>query len=274
MAIKDILVHVVDGDAGAARVRAAAALARTHQAHLTGLYAMWIPPIPGYIEAQIGAEVMQTQRSLYLEQARLAEETFNECAEDAGVPTQWRCVETDRPDALALHARYCDLVVTGRREESDDRNGVSDAEHVVLTSAKPVLVMPDTRGAPAPGEHMMVAWDGSRESTRAVDAALPLLTVAKRVSVVCIDPRDNDHGDIPGADLCAHLARHGIRTEAQSVDSGGQGAGPTLLGRAGADGADCLVMGAYGHSRLREVVLGGATAHVLQHARIPLLMAH
>ena len=87
MAIKDILVHVVDGDAGAARVRAAAALARTHQAHLTGLYTMWIPPIPGYIEAQIGAEVMQTQRSLYLEQARLAEETFNECAEDASCAT-------------------------------------------------------------------------------------------------------------------------------------------------------------------------------------------
>ncbi len=274
MAIKDILVHVIDSDAGASRVRTAVALASAHEAHLTGLYTLWIPPMPTYVEVRVGEELMQRQRELYLDRARKAEAFFNQCADAAGVRTQWRRVEDDRARELALHARYCDLMITGRLVNGNSEYSVRLAESIILTTAKPVIVMPDVPNPPQPGKHIMVGWNGSRESSRAVDAALPLLAAAERVDVVCVDPQGDDHGAVPGADLCTHLARHGVRAHAQSVDSGGHGAGETLLGRAAADGADLLVMGAYGHSRWREVVLGGATAHVLANSRIAVLMAH
>lgn len=277
MAIKDILVHVTDGADSPARIDAAVALASTHGAHLTGLYTMWVPPIPSYIEAEIGADIISRQRALYEERMRTAARTFEDSARAAAVPCEWRHSETRRAQALMLHARYFDLVIMGRHEEGSGEPTVNLVENVVLGSGKPVLVLPD-QGAPRGlGRHVSVAWNASREAVRACDAALPLLALADRVDVIAVDPRTEDedaHGALPGVDLCAHIARHGVRAEAQAVDSGRHGVGQTLLDRARADGADLLVMGAYGHARWRELVLGGATAHVLRHANIALLMAH
>lgn len=276
MSIKDILVHVTDGPECAARLDAAISLAQAHEAHLTGLYTMWIPPMPSYIAAEVGSDIVARQRALYEERMHDAEQAFRARADAAGVSSEWRHSESNRAQGLLLHARYCDLVLMGRHGEGAEPS-VNLVEHVVLSSGKPVLVLPDAGAPRGLGRHVMVAWNLSREAVRAIDAALPLLAAAERVDVIAVDPQIDDgaaHGEVPGADLCVHLARHGVRAEAQAVASGRHDVGQTLLERATADGADLLVMGAYGHARWRELVLGGATAHVLRHADIPLLMAH
>jgi nucleotide-binding universal stress UspA family protein len=277
MAIKDILVHVTDGADCAARLDAAVALAQAHGAHLTGLYTMWIPPMPSYVQAEVGADLIARQRALYEQRMHGAEQSFGQRTGEAGISSEWRHSETRRAQALLLHARYCDLVVMGRHEDASAEPSVRLVERVVLGCGKAVLLLPDAGAPRGAGRHALVAWNGSIEAVRAVDAALPLLAAAARVDVIAVDPQaadENIHGALPGADLCAHLARHGVLAEAQAVTSGRHGVGQTLLERARADGVDLLVMGAYGHARWRELVLGGATAHMLRHASIPLLMAH
>ncbi len=278
MAIKDIQVHVSDDARCAARVDTAVALAEGHGAHLTGLYTLWVPPMPAYVEAQVGSELVRRQRELYQERAARARAAFDERAARAGLSFEWRCVEGHRAEVLTLSARYCDLLIVSRDEDTGVDNPLGVVEQVVLGSGKPVLVLP-TEGGPrgVVGRHAMVAWNGSREAVRAIDSALPLLERAERVDVIAVNPQSAshaEHGEVPGADLATHLARHGVRADVQGVSAPGKGVGETLLARAVADGVDLLVMGAYGHSRWLEVVLGGATAHVLRKAPMPVLMAH
>jgi len=122
------------------------------------------------------------------------------------------------------------------------------------------------------GSRVLVAWNGSREAVRAVNDAMPLLEKARHVEVLTIDPGKDD-GDIPGADICQYLARHGVNAEAASAKSQGSTT-ETLLTYARDNSASLVVMGAYGHSRLREFVLGGATYNMLQHSYVPVLMSH
>jgi len=277
MGIQDIVVQITDTADAPSRMEVAIRLAETHGAHLVGLYPLYVPPLPGYVEGRLGADLLAHQKALYRERAEAAEQAFRQASERAGIAFEWRCVEGRPGDVIARSAPYCDLLVMGRHDTDFSEQSLNLVESVVLSSGKPVVVLPD-EGVRAPiGRRVMVAWNGSREAVRAVDAALPLLARAEQVDVVAVDPRAqarDAHGAIPGADLSTHLARHGVRVQAQAMDSAGRGVAETLLARAAADGADLLVMGAYGHARWRELVLGGATAHVLRHARLPVLMAH
>ena len=122
----------------------------------------------------------------------------------------------------------------------------------------------------------MVAWDASRLATRAVNDALPILRKASKVHLLAINPEGGreGHGDVPGADIGLHLARHGVKAEASSIHAEDLEAGDALLSRAADFGADLIVMGAYGHSRWRELVLGGVTRHLLNHMTAPVFMSH
>ena len=122
----------------------------------------------------------------------------------------------------------------------------------------------------------MVAWNGGREATRAVADALPLLARAKEVTVLVINPEDapDTHGDVPGADIALHLARHGVNAVATRIHAGDMEAANIILSRAAETGIDLLVMGAYGHSRLRELVVGGVTRSILASMTMPVLMSH
>ena len=119
----------------------------------------------------------------------------------------------------------------------------------------------------------MIAWNGSQEAVRAINDALPILQQAEKVSVVAVNPPSSE-GDIPTAGICAHLARHNINTEGDQVFAKDISVGDILLSRAPDQGIDLLVMGAYGHTRLREAILGGVTKHMLEHMTIPVLMSH
>lgn len=277
MALKDILVQTDSSRAMAGRVRAAAELARVNEAHLIGLYVIEIPVLPSYAEAQIPARIIEAQRAAFDAAAAAAKQEFDAIAQSIGVSAEWRCVEGRRAEVLALHAHYVDLLVAGQADPSDPEcvsRGLAD--QLALASGRPVMVIP-AAGVSAPiGRNILVAWNARREAVRAVSDAMPLLESADRITVVCINARDEDPDNtgIPGADIGLHLARHGIDTRTRNLFGAPAGIGELLLETAGEISADLLVMGAYGHSRFREIILGGVTAYVLAHASIATLLAH
>jgi nucleotide-binding universal stress UspA family protein len=276
MALRDLLVHVDDDDAGTARIDVAAALAARHEAHLTGLHVTAWPDLPGYIETQLPPSFHEAQRRDLDERARRAATRFHERARAGGVAAEWRTVEGDLLAMVGLHARYADLTVLGQAVDLPDTSGDLGRlpEELVLGVGRPVLIVPRYGTFPTVGERVLVAWNGSREATRAVNDALPIMKLATVVTVLSIDAEGQPSRRVPGADIALHLARHGIQAEVASTRSVELPVGDVLLSFAADCGADLLVMGAYGHSRLREMLLGGATRHVLRHMTLPVLMSH
>lgn len=275
MGFKDLLVHVDDSKASAARVDTAIRLAQTHGAHLTGVYVMPRFEVPVYAEVQIPDEILAAQREGALARVAEAEKAFKVATDKAGSSAEWRFVEDRLAPTLVLRARYVDLVIVGQggdKDPSSMSNGV--AEHVVLQSGRPTLVVPYIGAPNSIGKHVLVAWDASREAVRAVHEAMPFLEQAQNVTVLAINPPEYPDEKIPSADICQHLARHGVKAEAAHIEAHDIAVGDMLLSRAADLGADLIVMGAYGHSRFREFVLGGATRNLLEHMTVPVLMAH
>lgn len=277
MALKDILVHVDRSAHNGARLDAAVALAADHDAHLIGLHVLRRPVIPGYIRAEISEEVLKISDQLVAADAARAEALFNERIASAGVKGEWRCVEGELLPTLTTHARYADIAIVGQRDPSGEQgtDEPSMPDQLVLSVGRPVLVIPFVGAYPVIGSRVMVAWDASRLATRAINDALPFLQRAKSVAVIAVNPTGDDaDGEIPSADICLHLARHGVNAEAQHVYADDLGVGEMLLSRAADEGCDLMVIGAYGHARWRELVLGGVTRHMLTHMTLPVLMSH
>jgi nucleotide-binding universal stress UspA family protein len=273
--LKDLLVHVDNDPACTSRVDVSVGLAAKHGAHLTGLHVLGSPPLPGYVEIELPPSLREEQRRHLEELARHAEKRFRDRARRRGILSEWQLDRGDLVGAMRLHARYADLTVLG--QGIDLQNAPSDLaflpEELALGVGRPVLVVPRYGTFETVGERVLIAWNGSREATRAVHDALPLLTRAAKVAVLSIDPHDSG-SRVPSADITLHLARHGVSAEADSTVALDIAVGDVLLSRAADLGADLIVMGAYGHSRVREMVLGGATRHILQHMTVPVLMSH
>ncbi|ARJ65285.1 hypothetical protein WV31_06290 [Magnetospirillum sp. ME-1] len=179
---------------------------------------------------------------------------------------EWRSI--GGPKELALHARYADLTIVGQASP-----GASDhVTETLMSVGRPILAVPRHGRYPKVGQRVLVAWNASREATRAVFDSLPLLAGAANVTVMTMDAKDDDR--VPGADIGLALARHGIKVEVVHSTLGDIDAGNALLSRAADQGADLLVMGAFGHSPLREKMLGGATRHILDHMTVPVLLSH
>ncbi|TAN47163.1 MAG: universal stress protein [Rhodospirillales bacterium] len=278
MPYKDILVHVDGSKNCASRIELAAMLARAQDAHLIGLFVASNPQVPEFVQAMMGQSVQDIQAKFQKEAAEIAEGQFNAVAKVSGVATEWRAVEGDPVEQLSLHGRYADLVVVGQRDSSQmsEPGAVDIADELVFELGRPVMVVPYTGHFKKLGERIMVAWNASRESTRAVGDSIPVLRGAKQVTVLAINPRGgrNGHGAVPGADIAQHLARHGVKAEAQHVFAEDVDVGNMLLSRAADENSDLIVMGCYGRSRLREMVLGGATRHILRHMTVPVIMSH
>ncbi|GGF59977.1 universal stress protein A [Terasakiella brassicae] len=276
MSLKDILVHVDHSPSCKERIKAALKLAQLHNAHLTALYVMTKPMIPGFIEAQLSKEVIKAQVAASENAAKEIQTMFASITDGNNVPTEWRCVEGDMVEQVMLHARYADLTVLGQKDSKtiEDPGASEMPDQILLRSGRPVLIIPHSGSFETVGKHIMVAWDGSRLATRAVNDAICLMEKADKVDVLAVDPKNSHHGDIPGADISLHLARHDINAEAEHLASSNLSAGDALLSYAADSGIDLIVMGGYGHRRWREVVLGGVTRHMLKHMTVPVFMTH
>ena len=275
MPLKDILVYVDGSREAPATLAASCALARDHDAHLTGLAVDRPPEIPGYAAIEIPASALEIIEAQRKETAAKARETFEKAVAAAGITdrSRWSLAKGMPLESLSLRSRYVDLVVVSQSNPESPHGASEDmVDDLILVSGRPVLVIPYI-GAPARiGRKVVVAWNASREAARAVADAMPILEAAESVEVFVVEP--NGIGDAPGADIAEHLARHGVNAVASRTAGMDIDVGDVLLNQISDSGADLIVMGGYGHSRMRELVLGGATRHILQHMTVPVLLSH
>jgi nucleotide-binding universal stress UspA family protein len=279
MDYKTIVVHLDRGARCAARLEIGFALAEAFDAHLTGLFALSAPRIPSYAIAEAESVVREVEARNRAEATRKAEAVFRAAAaRHGGAKSEWRASGRDALDAVRLSARYADLVIVGQRDSSGDQadSGIAPdfTDELVLSAGRPVLLVPYAGSFERVGRRVLVAWSATRESARALTDALPLLKRAENVEVVAFQPQKADHGDVPGADIGLYLARHGVKVSASQQRGGDIDVGAQLLSRAADLDVDLIVMGAYGHSRMREIVLGGVTRTLLESMTVPTLMSH
>jgi len=269
--IKDVMAFFEAGMGAANHVAAAVAVAQAHGAGLIGVCAVDLPAIPVYAEAPIGADLIERELDRRRQEAGRLETAFRAAAGKARVAATWTAVEAD-PVTVALdYGRAADLVVLSQ-PEPDAGAEAGDVEEIALSLGRPVLVVPYVPVSGPIGERVLVAWNGSREGTRAAHDALPFLTRAKSVLLAGVDL---DDGRRASADrMAAHLARHGVKAEVRRLVAGSLGVGDVLLNAVSDEGADLVVMGAYGHSRVRELVLGGATRTLFRQMTVPTLLSH
>jgi nucleotide-binding universal stress UspA family protein len=283
---KDILVHLDEGPRSSTRLKVAVDLARRHGAHLTGIYIIDIPGSDLFYGAGMpyagGGGMTDMVNSLRAEATARSDsvgQDFRDALRREGLEGEWRVVDGDTVALLALHARYADITVLGQPNDEESFKGPSaDAVlvNVMLSSGRPVLAVPYAGKFERVGERVLVAWNASRESTRAINDALPLLRSAKMVTVLAVNPKHGieGHGDVPAADIALHLARHGVKAEAAHTIAKDISEGDALLSYAADLGVDLIVSGGYGHSRAREMVFGGVTRTLLQEMTVPMLLSH
>ena len=273
MSYKTILVHLDDRARRAERLQVGVNLAASFEAHLVGLFALDAAYIPSYVLAEGGSVMQEIERRRRGEAAAQAEREFRQAERRAGGKSEWRLSMDGALAAVSLSARYADLVVAGQPEPGDGA-AKAFAGELVLSVGRPVLFVPYVGRFPSVGKRVLVAWNASREAARAVSDALPFLARAESVELVAFDPGSADHGELPSADVALYLARHGVKASAARQSAPGLDIGSQVLSRAADDGADLIVMGGYGHSRLRELVLGGVTRTMLEAMTVPVLMSH
>lgn len=280
MAFRNILLLAGAGPVAAARADYAVRLAEKHDAHLTAIYC--VPPIdlPAHVEAMIPAPVRAMQAEAAAKTAAEAKAAFEAVGRRTGrsARVEWREAAGDALSRLTLDSRYADLVVVGQGDpDAPFAEGPVDLPGALaLAAGRPVLAVPYAGKFSTLGERVLVAWNAGREAARAVNDALPVLKLAKSVAVLAVNPRGGAarHGEQPGADIALHLARHGVKAEAMRAISDEIDPGDVILSRVADIGADMLVMGAFGRSRLRELVLGGVTRHILKHMTVPTVLSH
>lgn len=274
MPYKSILVHTDNSKSCRKRLDAAVVLAEKFDAHLTGIYV--IPPLPtaAFSEGSASAALIETLLDDGKRQCTEAANMFRQTVESTGLRTEWCVEEGPVAEHLTLHAHYADLVVAGQ-EDPEDADSTANAliAQMILSSGRPALVIPYIGTQQTLGERIVVAWNGQRESVRAVNDSLPLLQGAKNVDVIAINAPLRE-GNIPCAEICTQLARHSVQAVAQESTGQDIDVVAEILSRAADYQSDLIVMGAYGHSRFRELVFGGATRGIFAHMTVPVFMSH
>lgn len=279
MSYKSIVVQLDMSARAQPRLEYALRLALQFDAHLTGVFSAFSPD-PRSFYVMVGtADYYEEHRKTRQQRHGALERIFHAELLRAGVRGQWIDYPDSAGEAIPRYARYADLVVAGQDDPDDPEAFISDhfPETLVMTSGRPVLFIPYTGVFPTLGANIMVAWNGSRESARAVHDAMPLLQRAEKVTVVRLNESKDEQGAnrIPGADIALLLARHDVKAEVAAIDDiNDVPMGDMLLTGAADLGADLIVMGAYGHSRWQELVMGGATRTMLASMPIPVLMSH
>jgi nucleotide-binding universal stress UspA family protein len=286
MALKDLLVHLDAAPRATARLELAAALASRHSAHLAAVYPVELPSPAlfygdpgGFIDARLIDDMYRKMRENAAAEAGPVEQHFRDRLRRDAIEGEWRMVEGSAAETVAVHARYADLAIVGQPDPQD--TSLTSAAQIpvvtLLSSGRPVLVLPYVGSFPTVGQRVLIGWkSSSREATRALNDALPLLRAAQSVTVLAINPDTGlaNGGAPPAADITLHLARHGVTAEAAHTVARDVPEGEVLLNYADDLGADLIVAGGYGHSRMREFAFGGVTRTLLSSMTVPVLLSH
>ena len=278
MKLCDILVHIDQSPRALMRLDIAAELARQHGAHLTALQVIDVAlPVMAMGDGGGGAviaELMEQMRQSALAAGVKLKVAFEAALARDGIMGEWRQVEGTTQEILALHGRYADLLVLGQDDPESDSAGLLEA--MVFDCGRPVLAIPFAGSFKTIGKRVLVGWNASREASRALHDALPLITKAETATVFLAKATRglDGHGEEPGADIARHMVRHGLKVEVAMAIAHDVPDSALLLNHANDMGADLLVMGAYGHWRLREFILGGMTRSLLREMTVPVLLSH
>jgi nucleotide-binding universal stress UspA family protein len=279
MPYKSILVHVDESNHVDARIEIAAKIAMTEDAHLIGVAMTGISRFLYQTMAfNQDASVINPYFDTLRQQAGNALKRFEGIVAKIGVPSyESRLADDEAAGGISLHTRYCDLAVLGQYNPEEFYSTLNSdlPEYVVMNSACPVLIVPYAGSFKKITDKILIAWNASMEATRTIHNAIPLLKQATMVDLAVFNPesRADAHGQQPGADIALYLSRHGITVNVMQETTDGD-IGNALLSLAADLNTDMLVMGCYGHSRFREILLGGATRTILQSMTIPVLMSH
>ena len=278
MAYKDLLVHLDTSRYCKARLTLAESLARRFDAHLTGIYVMPPPVLSPLLADQFPPKVLEEADAQLAQKRDRVQAEFVSAVKALGAKSTWIEGEVDEVEVVSRAARHADLLLMGQTPPRDSVPGIpSDfPERVLMGSGRPALLVPYAGSFKSVGERVLIAWNASPQSARAVAAALPFLAAARHIEVLAIatDKEDDEALRQSAVATVQHLSRHGIKAEAHHIIATDIGAGDMLLSRAADEAADLVVMGVYGHSRLRELVLGGVSRDLLQRMTVPLFMVH
>lgn len=270
MGYKTILVHLGPDAESDRRMATAVDFARRQEARLRGCYAVMPSDVPGIHPGATLTDVQQTAAGV----AAPVRERFEASCAREGVPCDWLLDVGDPGERLALHGRYADAVLISQ----DRPKGVFEdyrvdlPEFLPFACSSPVIILPRGRDVVIDPAHVVIAWKSSKEAAGAVRDALPLLKEAAQVTVVTVKPPGER--EVEGAGISRYLAEHGVQVDLHVVTATDHAVGQTILAEAAGLGAGLIVMGVYGHNRLRSRILGGVSKHVLDHSPVPLLVTH
>jgi nucleotide-binding universal stress UspA family protein len=275
--VKDIVVNLTGAAPQEFAADYAVSLARMFEAHIAGVGFIYEPVIPGTVLGGIPTDLIEAQREENTKAAKAATSRFEAAATRAGLSAEVRILDASVAGAADLFgriARRFDLAVVGQARPREGATEELLIEGALFESGRPVVVVPFVQTRAVTLERVLVCWDGSRPATRAIADALPFLRRAKAVDIVAVSGERGKGGELAGTNMARHLARHGLQVELKRVSAGNVDVPSAIRSHAAETGADFMVMGGYGHSRLREFILGGVTRTVLTSSTIPVLMSH
>jgi nucleotide-binding universal stress UspA family protein len=275
MSLLDVLVVVDNAACVPRRMALIAALAKRTELRITGVYATGLPST-AFADLNGWAQLVDAYMTAQRDEAAKAQAAFSAELGRLQLAGSWLYRESDLTSSINVLARLHDLTVLGQPDPAGDAGNTVRPEEVVLAAGGPVLVIPYAGDFAELGRHVLVAWNGTRESARALHDARFLIEGAETVTVLEVDRPGDEEGipDLAAADVVAALARRGIKATAEATVSDGTPVADIILSSAADLTADLVVMGAWGHSRLREFVLGGVSRGILQEMTVPVLMSH
>jgi nucleotide-binding universal stress UspA family protein len=275
--VKDIIVNLSVTEEGSIVGKYAVSVAAALQAHLTGVAFVYDPVVPISGAGYIPAEVIETQLDDNETAASAAIKSFNIATDQAGISAESLTTNAGLAaagDHFARMARRFDLAIVGQAQPDISSVEQIIGETTLFESGRPVIMVPYIQEAPFKTDNVMICWDGSRTAARAVADAMPIIGKTGRVEIVIVASERGKQNEIEGADIGQHLARHGLKVDVHRISGGNIDVGDALLSHAADSGADLMVMGGYGHSRLRAFVLGGVTRSIFESMTVPVLLSH
>jgi nucleotide-binding universal stress UspA family protein len=275
--IKDVVVNLTGGHPQAFASDYAISVAAAFGAHIVGVGFVYEPVIPGSMLGGIPTDLIEAQREENSKAAKEAITRFEAAAKAAGLSAESRLVDASvagAADQFGRIARRFDIAVVGQARREQGASEELLIEGALFGSGRPVIIVPYIQKQGLKLDRIIVCWDGSRPAARAIADAMPFLKRAKAIEIVVVTGERDKSGEITGTNMRRHLARHGINVEIKRMTGTGSDVPNTILSHAADSATDFMVLGGYGHSRLRELILGGVTQSILTSMTVPVLMSH